>query len=154
MNAQNAMRTFDSAILVMAEHAALYARGDVLTRLYSAFRSFDDLLQCNRNYRPSINMADPEKREFADLYDAAQQARGDSRRAYRFGNVKRKGSLIDKANYIAEDNWYRLSGRIAWFDRYTRLWTCYNVTPEGYQDSPAEYYPRYDDLLQCEHAHA
>jgi hypothetical protein len=144
---------FEDAISIMVQLAHATARADELTRMHSAFRSFEDLITCERNYRPSINMHMASKRELAALYDAAQAARGDSRRAYRFGSCARAGSLIDTRNYIPADNWYRLGNRITWFDRYTRQWIAYTLDGDGYQLGSASYYPRIRELLACEHAY-
>jgi len=68
-------------------------RLDKITRKISAFDSFQSLLDALGNYRPSLrcNPARGQKmtkfadeRELADAYDAAQAARGDNRRVYRY----------------------------------------------------------------------
>jgi hypothetical protein len=61
---------------------------DTLTRAHSAFRSFRELVEeTHPSYRPSIDCRDAEKVALADAYDAAQEARGDARRAYRYGQA-------------------------------------------------------------------
>lgn len=155
MNSQIALRSFDSALSVMAAATALHARADELTVRLSSFRSFDDLLQAHRNYRPSLTRGTADTRELGQLYDAAQETRGDSRRAYMYGKVKRANSIIDRKNWDAAESYYRVDNRVAWWDRYTKQWICYSVTPgSGYQDGAADFYPNSTDLLQGEHAHA
>lgn len=74
---------------------------DQLTRRHTAFDSFEALINAGGNYRPSILSESAtacilpcgewitarrrrrELRELADIYDNAQQSRGDSRRAFR-----------------------------------------------------------------------
>lgn len=74
---------------------------DQLTRRHTAFENFAALINAGGSYRPSINTESAtacilpcgeritarqrcqELRELADIYDNAQQARGDSRRAFR-----------------------------------------------------------------------
>ena len=62
---------------------------DLLVKKHSAFLSFDDLLDAGGRYRPSLYVRGKsatdarEIRAIADAYDFAQQARGDTRRAYR-----------------------------------------------------------------------
>ncbi len=63
----------------------------------------------------------------------------------------RTGSLIDKRNYISEDHWYRIGDRIAWWDRYLKLWTLYYVEPgTPYQRGGTSYYNNADDLIAGE----
>lgn len=72
--------------------AAQRQRADKLTRALTGFSSFFDMLQAAGNYRPSIHCSTRnrdeahrrELQELADLYDQAQAARGDARRAYRY----------------------------------------------------------------------
>ena len=64
-------------------------RADVLTREHSAFGSFDELVyRTFEHYRPSLNVSNKEYgedlKELADYYDEAQEARGDTRRAFRY----------------------------------------------------------------------
>ena len=73
----------------------MIARADYLTRRWTGFHSFVDLLNSVDDpvYFPTLipprgrsKSAQEEAAEFAelaDLYDAAQAARGDARRAYR-----------------------------------------------------------------------
>lgn len=51
----------------------------------------------------------------------------------------RKDSIINRDNWDAAEQWYRVGNRIAWYDRYIRLWTTYNVDIHGYQDGAAQY---------------
>ena len=58
---------------------------DALVRKHSAFSSIYDLLsQGKHGYRPTLDVADPERKQIADIYDAAQAAVGSSLRAYRY----------------------------------------------------------------------
>lgn len=57
---------------------------DLLSR-ETAFANFDELLTARGNYRPSIKVDTDDRLELADAYDAAMAARGDDRRAYRYG---------------------------------------------------------------------
>jgi hypothetical protein len=71
-----------------AERDAATARAEELTQRWTAFDCFADLLRGSHSgptcgYRPSLRRDNPEARELADLYDAAQVERGDPRRAYR-----------------------------------------------------------------------
>lgn len=77
------------------------SRADELARRHTAFPNFNALINAPGNYRPSILTQSAaacllpcgsritacrrrqELRELADIYDTAQQARGDNRRAYR-----------------------------------------------------------------------
>lgn len=56
---------------------------DTLTQLYSAFESFQELLDAPGDYRPTVYMDHPQKVRLANAYDQAQSARGDARRAHR-----------------------------------------------------------------------
>jgi len=58
---------------------------DALIARRTAFRTLADLLNAGGRYRPSCDVSDPDMRAIADAYDAAQEARGDARRAYRYG---------------------------------------------------------------------
>ncbi len=51
-------------------------------------------------------------------------------------------SILDKVNYEPKNYWYRLGNRIAWWDRYQKLWTTYLIDQNGNQKSDAEYAPR------------
>ena len=64
------------------------SRADELTKRITAFDTFEDLLRGSHNgtvttYRPSLIKRNADTRELANLYDAAQAARGDHRRASR-----------------------------------------------------------------------
>lgn len=154
MNANNAMRVFNSALSIMAAAEKVTARANTLTWKNSAFVSFEQLLNAGGDYRPSFSRATPDCRELAALYDAAQQARGDSRRAYMYGKPARKGSILDRDNWDSSEQWYRQGQRIAWWDRYTRQWIAYTVCGKGYQEGAADFYPNMAALLTGEHAHA
>jgi hypothetical protein len=63
---------------------------DALTLCHTAFRTFQDLLDAKGGYTPSLRTGSTnnaehrrELAEIADAYDAAQQRRGDARRACR-----------------------------------------------------------------------
>lgn len=59
-------------------------RFDGLTKKYTAFASFDALVHAEPSYRPTLPTAVvPELHELADGYDKYQDARGDTRRAFR-----------------------------------------------------------------------
>jgi len=58
---------------------------DTLVRKHSCFSGMDDLLdQAKHGYRPSLDVADYERRIIADFYDAAQETRGCDLRAFRY----------------------------------------------------------------------
>lgn len=58
-----------------------------------AFFDFQELLDAAGGFYPSLNVADPERLELANLYDAAQAARNDPRRALRWtGPFRAPGS--------------------------------------------------------------
>ena len=68
--------------------ATTMTRADELTKKLTAFDTFEDMLRGSHDgtktsYRPSLTKRNQETRELADLYDAAQEARNDTRRAYR-----------------------------------------------------------------------
>ena len=50
----------------------------------SGFSSLDDMLNARGGYRPSCDVSRLEMELIADAYDAAQTARGDERRAFRY----------------------------------------------------------------------
>jgi hypothetical protein len=50
----------------------------------SGFSSLDDMLNARGGYRPSCDVSRLEMELIADAYDAAQAARGDERRAFRY----------------------------------------------------------------------
>ena len=59
---------------------------DVVVRSVSAFPSFLAMLDAEGGYRPTIRVEGKDRllmMHLADCYDAAQAARGDSRRAFR-----------------------------------------------------------------------
>lgn len=56
---------------------------DTLTRTLTAFATFQDLLDAQGGYRPSLVKRDAQTFALANAYDAAQSKRGDSRRAFR-----------------------------------------------------------------------
>jgi hypothetical protein len=61
-------------------------RTDALTRKFTVFNTFNQLLNAPGNYRPTLLISDigsSEKLELANAYDAAQAARGDRRRVFR-----------------------------------------------------------------------
>jgi hypothetical protein len=51
----------------------------------SAFGSFLDLVDAKGGYFPSLDVSDEKRLFIADCYDEYQRARGDDRRAYRYG---------------------------------------------------------------------
>lgn len=58
---------------------------DTLIRANTAFLSLEEMLNAGGRYRPSCDMREPVMVAIADAYDGAQEARGDERRAYRYG---------------------------------------------------------------------
>jgi len=50
----------------------------------TGFSSLDDMLNARGGYRPSCDVSRLEMELIADAYDAAQTARGDERRAFRY----------------------------------------------------------------------
>ncbi|MDA8122272.1 MAG: hypothetical protein M0Z38_06875 [Deltaproteobacteria bacterium] len=56
---------------------------DCITRDLHAARSFDALLDTEGSYRPTIDVRNSAGLMLANAYDAAQEARGDQRRAFR-----------------------------------------------------------------------
>lgn len=79
---QGNLKRHSFAILAMQES---WTELDEITVRHSAFDSFSSLLGAQGGYRPSINIAHPDLLKLADAYDAAQERRGDPRRAYRYG---------------------------------------------------------------------
>ena len=63
-------------------------KADRLCSSNTGFASFQDLLDAKGSYRPSIDVREPDMLWLADYYDRAQEARGDARRAYRYGQPK------------------------------------------------------------------
>ena len=149
----SALQTFDSALSIMCQQARVEKQANLLTWQCTAFSTFEQLLNAKGDYRPSLTRATPDTRTLGALYDAAQQARGDSRRAFMYGTPKRKGSIIDRRNYSIADSWYRVGQRIAWWDRYTRQWIAYTLDAKGYQEGAADFYRNSSDLLRCEECH-
>ena len=132
---------------LFAMHAALIARADQLTIDNSAFRSFEELLTAKGEYTPSLNRGRVDARTLADLYDDAQRARGDGRRAHRFGNPTRAGTIIDPVLYDEAENWYAHGYTRAYWDRHTMHWIVYTVDGDGHQEGAADWYPNSDSLL-------
>lgn len=64
---------------------------DALVRDNTGFSSLDDMLNAAGHYRPSCDVSRANMRAIADAYDAAQAARGDERRAYRYNRGPRVG---------------------------------------------------------------
>jgi len=153
MNSQTALNIFDSALSVMCAAARAHAQADELTKEWTGFISFDELLNAKGSYRPSISRGTPEQRTLGALYDAAQQARGDERRAFMYGTPKQAGSIIDRKNWDSTECYYRQGSRVAWWDRYTRQWIVYSVCDKGYQQGSAEFYRNKTDLLRMEECH-
>lgn len=60
---------------------------DELVARNSAFKGMNDLLSAGGNYRPSIDVRDSERLKLANVYDSIMEARGDARRAYRYGGA-------------------------------------------------------------------
>jgi hypothetical protein len=144
---------FDTALAAMTQQARLQLRADDLTAAHTAFRSFSDLLDALGDYRPSLSRSEPELRELGLLYDAAQQARGDSRRAFMYGNPRRSGSLIDFGNFDKVEQWYRRGDRVASWDRHTHQWIVYSLDSKGYQRGSASFYRNQAELLRSEECH-
>ena len=70
---------------------------DALVIKHTAFKSLADMCDTHPNYRPSVcvGSANPEPAEYpaerrmiADAYDSMMEAKGDDRRAYRYGAGK------------------------------------------------------------------
>ena len=59
-------------------------RADALTQKHTAFNTFAELLDAMGGFYPSLNVANAEKLELADMYDEAQQLREDGRRVCRY----------------------------------------------------------------------
>ena len=67
---------------------------DVLTRHYTAFQDFADLLAAKGSYRPTMDMRQKDLQWLADYYDKAQKKCGDPRRVYRCGMTYRQGKPV------------------------------------------------------------
>lgn len=72
------------AAFVILKRADQWTRADELTRMETSFDDFDALLDAGGGYRPSLDTTHPRRAELADLYDEAQKARRDNRRAHRW----------------------------------------------------------------------
>lgn len=57
---------------------------DLIVATYTAFTSLEELLNAKGGYFPSFDVSKHLIKRMADAYDAAQAARGDSRRAFRY----------------------------------------------------------------------
>lgn len=68
---------------------------DAVIAKQTGFSSMADMLTSHPNYRPSLDMREGWARQVADAYDAAQEARGDARRAYRY-------AIAEGAKIVAE----------------------------------------------------
>lgn len=55
-----------------------------ITSRHSGFENFDQLLNAQDSYRPTLEVSDHERLWLADYYDQQQELRGDPRRAYRY----------------------------------------------------------------------
>jgi len=64
--------------------ATTWTHGDTLAARHTAFENLEDLLNALGGFYPSLDVSKPEVLELADLYDAAQAASGDPRRAHRW----------------------------------------------------------------------
>lgn len=56
---------------------------DALVKKHTAFATMDEMLNAKGGYRPSMYVFRHEVKIIADAYDAAQEERGDARRAFR-----------------------------------------------------------------------
>jgi len=63
--------------------SALNQLDAVVRSIACGFGTFTELLDAKGNYRPTLSMGHLHADILADCYDAAQEARGDERRAYR-----------------------------------------------------------------------
>ena len=59
-------------------------------------------------------------------------------------------SILDKANWVPAEHWYRKDDQIAWFDKRIGSWTTYMIDELGHQASDAEYYPNKKALQSAE----
>lgn len=138
------MNTID----IFNAHNALIAHADKLTRENTAFGNFEALLDAKGSYRPTLRRNVPAMRVLANLYDAAQQARGDDRRAFMAGVPTREGSIIDPVLFNKEQNWYVHGDTRTFWDRYTKHWISYTVDSDGNQIGECDMYPNADSLLR------
>lgn len=86
------MSRFKSIARVSADRAALPGEStlDRICRQNTAFKTFDELLNTNASYRPTIFVNDSaDLMELADAFDTAMRIRGSERRAYRAGKPKK-----------------------------------------------------------------
>ena len=67
---------------------------DALVRRKSAFESFQDLLDAKGHYRPTISIRDADDWALVRAYDAAQAARGTTRRAFTAGCAPQAGDPV------------------------------------------------------------
>jgi len=58
-----------------------------ICRTWTAFESFNALLDAKGGYRPSLDCSYAVFRYLASMYDHSQQLRGDDRRAYRYNKA-------------------------------------------------------------------
>jgi hypothetical protein len=57
---------------------------DEITRKYTAFESFEDMVNAEGNYRPTLRTESVEELKIlADFYDKVQEDKGDPRRVFR-----------------------------------------------------------------------
>jgi len=62
-----------------------WTRADELTYKHTTFPDFNELIHARGGYFPSLNTANSSCLELANLYDEAQEGRGDRRRVFRYG---------------------------------------------------------------------
>ncbi len=70
-----------------------------LLRRRTAFQSFDDMFAAKGEYRPSMDVSDPEMRRLAEHYDHLAAQRGDERRAFRYGHDRPHEDNADGDSY-------------------------------------------------------
>jgi len=73
---------------------------DRIAREETAFTSFADLVNTNRNYRPSIDQSNARLVILADAYDQEMLNRGDERRAYRYGKTGLNIKTVSRQDII------------------------------------------------------
>lgn len=66
-------------------HVVAAAELNALWQRNSVFKSTSDALAASPNYRPSLDVSDPDMLLLADAYDSFAVAQKDPRRAYRYG---------------------------------------------------------------------
>lgn len=133
---------------VFGAHYALVERANELTYKHTAFRDFESMLTAKGGYRPTLRRSNPETRTLAALYDGAQAARRDDRRAFMAGKPTRAGTIIDPDLYDRAENWYRHGDTRTFWDKYTRHWISYTVDSAGNQVGSSDMYPNADSLLR------